>query len=365
MEEPLDELRRPVQRNDPDGADRQGAGPPQLRSAVTRAFQRDLERVAASDVAVLIEGESGVGKNRAARRLHALSPRSAGPLVEVDLSALAPTLIEAELFGHEEGAFTGAARARSGRFARAQGGTLVLDGIERLPEALQGKLLRALQERVIEPLGAERPVPFDVRVVATSGADLASLARARRFREDLYYRLAVVRLVVPALRERAVELPGLAQELLAEIARRTGTKKRALSTGALERLAAHPWPGNVRELENALERVLVLGGGPDGAIAAEELVFLDDSTAGVPERLAREALANGIDLPGFEKAMLAVALEESRGNVAAAARAVGLTRRAFDLRRGRHAQDGLDEAHDESSGTTASGSGGPGEEKRA
>ena len=311
-------------------------------SAASLAFRSDLERVAASDVPVLVEGESGSGKNRAARRLHQLSPRRAGPLVEVDLSALSPTLIEAELFGHEEGAFTGATRARTGRFARAAGGTLVLDGVERLHEALQGKLLRALLERVVAPLGAERPIPVDVRVVATSSSDLAALARARRFREDLYYRLAVVRLIVPALRERAVELPFLARELIAGIAARSGVAPRTLSAGALERLAAHPWPGNVRELENALERVLVLarGGDPAGAapIDAEELSFLGESTAGVPERIAREALAHGIDLARFEQALLAAALQESRGNVAAAARAVGLTRRAFELRHGRHAR---------------------------
>jgi DNA-binding NtrC family response regulator len=326
--------------------------PTPLESAAFKAFRRDLERVAASEVPVLVEGESGSGKNRAARSLHALSARSQGPLVEVDLSALSPTLIEAELFGHEEGAFTGATRARTGRFARAQGGTLVLDGVERLPEGLQGKLLRALQERTVEPLGAEQPVAVDVRVIATSGADLAALARARRFREDLYYRLAVVRLVVPALRERTVELAELTRALIAETSARTGAPPRALSKAALERLAAHPWPGNVRELENALERVLVLGRGDSAAarnpIGAEELAFLDESTAGVPERLAREALAHGIDLARFEKALLSVALAETRGNVAAAARSIGLTRRAFELRHERHERGaaGPDEGDD-------------------
>jgi DNA-binding NtrC family response regulator len=331
-------------------------------SAASKAFRRDLERVAASEVSVLVEGESGSGKNRAARTLHALSSRSKGPLVEVDLSALSPTLIEAELFGHEEGAFTGATRARTGRFARAQGGTLVLDGVERLPEGLQGKLLRALQERTVEPLGAERPIAIDVRVIATSGADLAALSRARRFREDLYYRLAVVRLVVPALRERIVELPELARALIAETSARTGAPPRTLSAGALERLASHPWPGNVRELENALERVLVLARSDDAAarapVSAEELAFLDESTAGVPERLAREALAHGIDLARFEKALLSVALLETRGNVAAAARSIGLTRRAFELRHERHARgapdgDEADDAQPSSSSSDA------------
>jgi DNA-binding NtrC family response regulator len=302
--------------------------------------------VAGSDAPVLVEGESGVGKNRTARALHALSSRSQGPLVEVDLSALAPTLIEAELFGHEEGAFTGASRARTGRFVRANGGTLVLDGIERLPESMQGKLLRALQEKVVEPLGAERPLPYDARVIATSGADLAARVRAKRFREDLYYRVAVVRLVVPALRERVSDIEGLARELIVETAERTHTRARGLSSAAIDRLRAHPWPGNVRELENALERVLVMAAS-NSDIDAAELGFLADSTSGVPERIAREALAHGIDLAGFEKALMAVALQETRGNVAAAARAVGLTRRAFELRRGRQARGETSDAHED------------------
>ncbi len=333
---------RPGHRNEPEEPARERSGP---QSAASRAFQRDLERVAGSDAPVLVEGESGSGKNRTARRLHALSARSRGPLVEVDLSALAPTLIEAELFGHEEGAFTGASRARVGRFERANGGTLVLDGIERLPESMQGKLLRALQEKVVEPLGAERPVPFDARVIATSGADLLARVHAHRFREDLYYRIAVVRLVVPALRERVSDIGDLARELIVETAQRTRTQARGLSSAAIDRLRAHPWPGNVRELENALERVLVMSKNSED-IEAEELVFLADSTSGVPERIAREALANGIDLAGFEKALMSVALQETRGNVAAAARAVGLTRRAFELRRGRHARgETVSDAH--------------------
>jgi DNA-binding NtrC family response regulator len=204
-------------------------------------------------------------------------------------------------------------------------------------------------------------VPFDARVVATSGADLHARVQARRFREDLYYRIAVVRLVVPPLRERAAEIADLARELVLETSQRTHTAVRALSAGALERLRAHPWPGNVRELENALERVLVLARG-SGEIAAEELVFLDDSTSGVPERIAREALAHGIDLARFEKALMTVALQESRGNVAAAARAIGLTRRAFELRRGRH--EGKDAtAHDDDVPPVVDGAGTDEEER--
>ena len=228
------------------------------RSPAHLRFASGLERVAAADVTVLIQGESGSGKNLAARALHELSPRAALPFVEVDLASLAPTLIESELFGHVAGAFTGARDARRGRFERAGGGTLVLDAIEYLPNEIQAKLLRVLQERVVEPLGAEEGFPIDLRVVATSTADLATLVREGRFREDLYYRLAVVVLEVPPLRARLEDLEELSARMIATGAARLGVPERRLSAGALERLRAHAWPGNLRELENALERALVL-----------------------------------------------------------------------------------------------------------
>jgi DNA-binding NtrC family response regulator len=301
-----------------------------------------LARVAASDVSVLIEGESGSGKNLAARWLHEHSPRAARPLVEVDLSALTPTLIEAELFGHEAGAFSGATSARVGRFVRAERGTLVLDGIERLAENLQVKLLRVLQERVVEPLGAERALPVDVRILATSAAPLGERVRARKFREDLYYRLAVVRIALPALRSRANDVPHIARGLIERAAVRASVARRELSAPAAARLAAHAWPGNLRELENAVERVLVLAGSGSEPIAAAEFDFLAESVAGVPERLAREALAHGVTLERLELALFDEAVRETRGNVTAAARLVGLTRRAFDLRHERHKQGTTD-----------------------
>ena len=322
-----------------------GAEPLPRRGEAAREFEERLRRVAGSDVTVLIEGESGAGKDAAARRLHRLSPRAAGPLIEVDLAALSPTLMEAELFGHEEGAFTGAHRARRGRFRRAQGGTLVLSGVEALPESLQVKLLRALQERVVEPLGSEEVLPVDARVVATSARELAGLVRAGRFREDLYYRLAVVVLRVPPLRAHPEDLPGLVEALAGGIARRAGVAPRAFPPEVLERLARHPWPGNVRELENALERVLVLGrrrrarGGPE-PVAVEELDFLDEAVQGEAGRLAREALAAGLTIDDLSLAMIEEALAESRGNLSAAARRVGLTRRALEYRRRRAAEGG-------------------------
>ncbi|MFT4541927.1 MAG: DNA-binding NtrC family response regulator [Planctomycetota bacterium] len=309
----------------------------QPESEAQIAFLRDLERVAHSDVTVLVEGENGSGKTTAARRLHAESPRSGEPMVEVPLAALSPTLIEAELFGHVAGAFTGASHARQGRFRAAEGGTLVLDGVDCLPLELQVKLLRALQERQIEPLGSEQVIGIDVRVIATSSVDLMGEVAAGRFREDLYYRLAVVVLHVPPLRSRAADLPKLCRALLRRVADRSRLPTLELAPKSLDRLAAHPWPGNVRELENALERVLALRG-PAGngsvatAIEPEELLFLEEAVQGEESRLARMALAAGLNLDTLANAMMNEALAEQRGNVTAAARQLGLSRRAFEYR---------------------------------
>ncbi len=304
------------------------------------AFLSDLERAAQGAVTVLIEGESGSGKTSAAGHLHSRSPRAAGPLVTADLGALAPHLIEAQLFGHEEGAYTGADRARLGRFRAAEGGTLVLEGIEDLPLATQVKLLRVLQERVVEPLGAERPVPVDVRVVATSTRPLLQAVEAGDFREDLYYRLAVVVLRVPPLRSRPGDLEALALAMVERTAGRLALEPRSLSSEALERLRGHSWPGNVRELENAIERVQVLapGGQRTAPVAAPELTFLDEAVAGAAETLARQVLAMGLDLEELTGACLDEALREERGNASAAARRLGLSRRAFDYRKRKQAE---------------------------
>ena len=307
------------------------------RSPAYRSFLHDLERVAASEATVLLTGESGSGKGHAARLLHEASPRAAGPLAVVQIAALPASLVEAELFGHAEGAFTGAERERAGRVRAADGGTLVLDGIELLPLEQQVKLLRVLQERVVEPLGGD-PQPVDVRVIATSTARLASQVEAGAFREDLYYRLAVVTLEVPALRQRLEDLEPLVEVLSEQVAQRSRVPARPASKACLERLAAHPWPGNLRELENALERVHVLGSGaaeeaPE--MTAEEFEFLGEALEDEDRRLAKEALALGLDLDRLTHALLEAALEEQRGNVSAAARQVGLSRRAFEYRRKR------------------------------
>jgi DNA-binding NtrC family response regulator len=306
------------------------------RSACVAEFLARLRRAAESESTVLLTGESGSGKSRAAARLHGWSSRAQGPFVAASLIATSSTLIEATLFGHERGAFTDAHRSRQGIFRRAHGGTVLLDDIEHLPLETQVKLLRVLQERVVEPLGAEAPVPVDVRIVATSSTPLEGAVEAGRFRADLYYRIAVLPLEVPPLRVRLDDLDSLAEGLIASVAARVGVTPRPLSPGALQCLRSHGWPGNVRELENALERVLVLCAAPGAdAIEAAELDFLRQTAAGAADEVARAALALGLTVEDVAQAMMGRALKEHRGNISAAARSVGLTRRAFDYRIGR------------------------------
>ena len=309
-------------------------------SALFRAFRERLTKVGGTDVTVLVTGESGSGKGLAARALHDSSARAGRAFVGVNLAAIPAALVESELFGHEQGAFTGADRRRDGCFRRAEGGTLLLDDVGLLAPEAQVKLLRVLQERQVEPLGSEGPVDLDVRVVATSGVDLLELVKERAFREDLYYRLAVVPLEVPPLRAHLEDLPELVRALGVRVQERVGCPARPLTPEALERLVRHPWPGNVRELENALERVSVLhppasAGAPALAVAASEFDFLDEATAGVVDELAARALAHGIDPETLTRAIMRRAVSEHRGNISAAARMVGLTRRAFEYRLGR------------------------------
>ncbi len=220
-----------------------------------------VDRVAPRDVAVLVTGESGAGKELVARRLHARSPRAKGPFVAVNAAALPETLAESELFGAERGAFTGADQARAGRFEEAAGGTLFLDEVGELPLALQSKLLRVLEERVVRRLGGSRDVPVDVRLVAATNRDLTRETEEGGFRQDLYFRLAVVVVNVPPLRERPDDVPLLARHFAARLAERHGVPVPSLTDDALAALSAHAWPGNVRELRNVLERSVVVRGG--------------------------------------------------------------------------------------------------------
>ncbi len=227
-------------------------------------------RVARTDATVLLTGESGTGKEVFARYIHDQSARAKGPFVAINCAAIPDNLLEATLFGHEKGAFTGAQNAQAGKFEQASGGTLLLDEISEMPLALQAKLLRVLQEREVERVGGKKPVAVDIRVLATSNRDMAAEVAAGRFREDLYYRLNVFPLAIPALRERPGDIVPLARHFLALHGARLGRAAK-IGAGAAAKLAAHPWPGNVRELENVMQRALILA--PGETVEAEHLLL--------------------------------------------------------------------------------------------
>jgi len=229
------------------------------------------DQVAASTASVLITGESGVGKEVMARYLHKRSRRAERPFISVNCAAIPDNLLESELFGHEKGAFTGALARRIGKFEEADGGTLLLDEISEMDARLQAKLLRALQEREIDRVGGSKPVKVDIRVLATSNRDLAAAVREGTFREDLLYRLNVVNLRVPALRERPADILALADHFVKKYAAANGVAERPLASEAQRRLVSHAWPGNVRELENAMHRAVLLAVGPEIEEAAVRL----------------------------------------------------------------------------------------------
>ncbi|HET9598915.1 MAG TPA: sigma-54 dependent transcriptional regulator [Anaeromyxobacteraceae bacterium] len=315
-----------------------------------------VARVANKDVTVLVRGETGAGKELAAALLHAQGRRARGPLVRFNCGAIPGELAEAELFGHARGAFTGAAQARPGFFAQAHGGTLVLDEIGELPLALQAKLLRALQDGEIQPVGAGRVERVDVRVVACTNRDLAAEARAGRFREDLYYRLAVVELVVPPLRDRREDIPALAEEFARRYAERFGMEGVRLAPALLDRLRASEWPGNVRQLENTIARLLALsqggeigvadlagtgGGGDAGAPRPGEAPAADGGAGDASELTLRE------QLDAVERGIVARALAAAGGNQSEAARRLGVSRGTFIERLHRYGIVGGVEAADE------------------
>lgn len=225
--------------------------------AINAVFEK-VRRVAATDATVLITGETGTGKELIARAIHSTSGRSSGPLIKVNCAALAPTLVESELFGHERGAFTGATERRTGRFELAHGGTIFLDEIGEVPLEVQAKLLRVLQERELERIGGNSSIQIDVRIIAATNRDLKQAIREGTFREDLFYRLNVFPLSLPPLRERPGDIELLARHILKKIAQRIGRKIDAIEPTTLERLCSYRWPGNVRELENVLERAAIL-----------------------------------------------------------------------------------------------------------
>ena len=258
-------------------------------SGAMRSLLEMAERVARTEATVLITGESGTGKEVVARRIHVLSARAEGPFVAVNCAAIPSELLESELFGHARGAFTGAVRERAGRFRQASGGTLFLDEVAEIPVSLQGKLLRALQEKAVDAVGADAPVPADVRILAATNRDLGERIREGTFREDLYYRLNVVELQVPRLRDRAEDIPSLARHFVSEL---SGGREISIPAAVLEELSRRPWPGNVRELKNACERMVVLCRGDELSVAD-----LPPAPQGAQEKRAGEIPPDWLPLP--------------------------------------------------------------------
>ena len=316
------ETRRLVLENRALRAQLAGAGSIIGRSPAIERMRQTIAAIADADADVLVLGETGCGKELVARALHEQGGRRGRPFVALNCGALPETLVESELFGHEAGAFTGAAKRRVGRIEYADRGTLFLDEIESMPLALQVKMLRVLQERLVEPLGANRAVPVNLRVVAATKVDLRAAAAEGRFREDLYYRLNVVFLRIPPLRERTEDIPLLFQHFALEAARRYRRDPPGLTPALAARLARHLWPGNVRELRAVAER-LALG--------------LDD---GLGESLERQGEGPRPTLPEqvdrFEKSVIEAELAARRGNVKATLEALGLPRKTFYDKLRRH-----------------------------
>jgi len=320
-------------------------------SSSMHEFLETARRVVESDSSLLILGETGVGKERLARSIHHDGRRGPGPFLAVNCGALPEGLLESELFGHERGAFTGASRTRRGYFEQADGGTLFLDEIGELPLHLQVALLRVLEERRVRPLGGERTVPVDVRIIAATNRDLERDVEGKRFRADLYYRLAVVTLTIPPLRERVEDIPRLIDSFVEEMGARLRSPVRSFDADAIRAMQAYPWPGNVRELINVVERTLLLcrrdvvrladlpravsGAAVEGVVAAgaaragdrpddDRLEALASRLADRPIREARRELSER-----FERAYWAELLTRTRGRIGETARLGGITERSL------------------------------------
>jgi len=316
-----------------------GAATPRLRapgsvigdSQVMRDLLAQVERVGASEATVMITGESGTGKEVIARLLHGASGRAGRPFVPVNCGAIPEGLVESELFGHARGAFTGAVEKRVGRFVQADGGTLFLDEIGELPPSAQAKLLRALQEREVMPVGEIKPVPVDIRIVAATHRDLEAMVNQGKFREDLYYRLAVVPIDVPPLRARQRDIPPLARWFL-DAANVRNRRSVTISDAAIQAMAGYAFPGNVRELENLIERLVVTD--VDGVVTVEDLPAKVRSGGGRPaavgtgptDTIPAEGIALDQVLRDTEDKLIDEALKQAGGNKARAAQLLGINR---------------------------------------
>jgi DNA-binding NtrC family response regulator len=309
-------------------------------SPVMQRLREEIARVARTEAAVLVLGESGTGKELVADAIHYGSARAQGPLVKLNCAAIPETLLEDELFGHERGAYTGADRRRQGRFELAHQGTLFLDEIGEMPLGLQVKLLRLLQEHTFERLGGSESIQADVRVICATNQDLEARVREGKFREDLYYRINVVPLRVPPLRERGDDMVLMARHFAREAGRRNGREITSLATDALDGIRSHRWPGNVRELRNVIERAVIMGNGTQ--LLAGDLAIGPSLGSGMPaaqsadgdgeDNLLERLMNSEIAFEEFERELLVRALKRTHGNQSRAARMLGMTRRTLQYR---------------------------------
>ena len=302
------------------------------KSRAIKDVIHQLELVARSKSTVLITGETGTGKELAARAIHARSAQSEMPLIKVNCAAIPEPLIESELFGHVKGAFTGAIANRRGRFALADGGTLFLDEIGTLGSAVQARLLRVLQEREFEPVGSERTMSVDVRVIAATNRDLRAMVSGGRFLEDLYYRLSVIPIALPPLRERPDDIPLLVDHFVRKHAQRTGQPIEGIAAGARERLQAYHWPGNVRELENTIERAVVLASGP--VIEAAAISIAEPPVGAAARGLPSARLHENVEWA--ERESVERALRQAQGVKKDAAEVLGISQRALSYYLGKY-----------------------------
>ncbi len=307
------------------------------KSPAMEKVYRLIRQAAKSNANVLVEGPSGTGKELVAKALHDLSPRAAGPFVAVECAALSPTLIESELFGHEKGAFTDAVAKRIGRFEAANGGTIFLDEISEISPSTQVKLLRVLETRSFERLGSSETIKTDIRIVAACNRDLAQLVREGKFREDLYYRLAVIDIRLPALRERRGDIPLLVTRFLNEFSAANGNRVTGITPAAMKILESYDWPGNVRELRNAVERMVVLS--PGGQIDVGDVPDFS-RTPSLSPAPALQILPAGT-LEETEKARILAALEQVHGNRSRAAQVLGISRRTLYRKLDEYAKEGI------------------------
>jgi two-component system, NtrC family, response regulator PilR len=305
-------------------------------AASMQEVRNTIAKLARSQAPVYISGESGTGKELVARMIHEQGPRADGPFVAVNCGAIPEELMESELFGHKKGSFTGAVADKLGLFQAAEGGTLFLDEVADLPFTMQVKMLRAIQEKCVRPVGVEREVAVDVRILSASHKDLDALVKLGDFRQDLYYRLNVINLHVPALRERTEDIPLLADHILERLAAQDGVEQSVLSDGAIAALACYPFPGNVRELENILERAMTLCEGHK--IDTDDLAIQSNDEADDSGSYVADDALDAV-LQSVEKETILNALEQARWNKTAAAKLLGIS---FGALRYRMQKLGLD-----------------------